>query len=104
MRIESPRPPGSLFLDLADASPFPPRTEASVGSLHPQLYSPNKDFWASRKDHPNPRSVFFSSPDEISSASAAVDKVKAAAVIKAKEATMAGHEEEKRASEASGMH
>ncbi|GAA5822180.1 hypothetical protein JCM3770_005075 [Rhodotorula araucariae] len=55
-----------------------------------KLHSYNPDFWASRKDHPNPRAVFHS-PAE---ASSAVQHAKETAAVKAKESTMARFEQE----------
>ncbi|BGP43912.1 hypothetical protein JCM10450v2_008117 [Rhodotorula kratochvilovae] len=60
----------------------------------------NPDFWASRKDHPNPRAVFHSPAEDESahtfaaSASSAVQQAKERAAAKAKESTMARFEQE----------
>ncbi|GAA5877346.1 hypothetical protein JCM8547_003840 [Rhodosporidiobolus lusitaniae] len=71
-----------------------------------KLHSVNKDFWANRKDVPNPRAM-FSSPDEMSEGGSYSDKVVAArdhAVKAAKEKTMAFHTKEEKAAKDSGMH
>ncbi|GAA5853937.1 hypothetical protein JCM8547_008163 [Rhodosporidiobolus lusitaniae] len=60
-------------------------------------HSQNKDWWASRKDLPNPR-AFMHSPvegSESSSPSAAVHDAKEAAIVRAKQKTLAGFEKDK---------
>ncbi|GJN94240.1 hypothetical protein Rhopal_007314-T1 [Rhodotorula paludigena] len=63
-----------------------------------KLWTQNPDFWASRKDHPNPRSVFNSPVEDESmqsfaaAASQAVQDAKERAAQKAKDSTMRGFE------------